>query len=75
MKIIDIRSRMEIENHIYDANIISITSEKNKAVIDNNGPTLFLFFDDIEDDIIGYQGIGMHPIQEEDAKKNCSFCK
>lgn len=43
MKIIDIRSRMEIENHIYDANIISITSEKNKAVIDNNSPTLFLF--------------------------------
>lgn len=62
MKIIDVRSRKEIEDNIYDANIISITSTGQKANIVNNGPTLFLFFDDVEDNEI----YGFIPIQKDD---------
>lgn len=62
---------IEIKNHIYDANIISITSKSNKAIIDNTGPTLFLFFDDIDDNEL--QDIGLNPIQETDAKQIAIF--
>lgn len=69
MIIIDVRSRVEIESNVYDANIISITSEKEKANILNSGPTLFLFFDDIEDESI----VGYIPIQQQDVNAIVKF--
>lgn len=68
--IIDVRNRMTIEQNHYDANIISITSKVNDAKIDNFGPTLFLHFEDFDEEVVGWH---LKPIQCSDVEAIVDF--
>lgn len=68
--IVDVRNRMTIEQNHYDANIISITSKTNDAKIDNFGSTLFLHFEDFDEEVIGWH---LKPIQQSDVRAIIDF--
>lgn len=68
--IINVRSRKIIEQNQYDANIISITSNSTNANIINFGPTLFLHFEDFDEECPGWS---VQLIQKSDVKKIIDF--